>query len=374
MENPETGLDLSCLKTFNEEDEILDMSSTPKENIFKNLVNLIMIGVGLNFKCLTQMMDYFQNLEELVVCRNNCNDFENMDLSKYQNIKRINLEANNIEDHHKLERISQLPKLTKLTLLNNNLTVFRQGENYKNLTSLVASNNKFNSGKCFSQFGKIPKLRHFKFRGNPYCLNTNKRHVLQWAIAENENVRFYNGEDIHSYEVTDAQYYIMRYAFHEFFRIFEKDQFSYKFTNFEKWATEHMPIALKMIEKYENPYPELDEKLRDADNGPVPGQGNNPHMNFIEIFFSVNSGPFLGKDPVPKKYPITTDFLYIRNWVSYVFNIKQKDKIIMQFKVRQNDVFDEIDDLSKGLDFYGFKDGTQVTIDVEGGLDAMEEK
>jgi hypothetical protein len=366
LENPDTGVDFSHLRTYNSENQIASIDEEEQPQIFKYLTNLVMIRVGLTFKKLTPLMTYFQKLEELVICQNNCNDFENMDITKYQNIKRINLESNNIDNTHQLEVLGQIKQLNKLNLIHNSLSEFREGENYQNLTHLVLSDNKFDSGRCFEQLGKIPKLRVFKFRNNPYCKKTSKRHVFQWAIAENPKIRFYNGQDVYSYDITDAQYYMMRYAFHEFFRIFEKDQFTYKFSNFEKWAEQHLPLALKLIEQYENPYPELDEsKRQEGDEGMVPGQSNQPKINYIKVTFVAMAGPLMGKEPIPKTYPITTDFLYIRTWVSQTFKLKDRERIVMKYKVRAHDVFEEVDDLSKGMDFYGFKTGSQVVIELK---------
>jgi len=51
----------------------------------------------------------------------------------------------------------------------------------------------------------------------------------------------------------------MRWGFHEYFRIAKENQMSYKYSKFTEWALENFPISLDLVEKYENPYPEMTE-------------------------------------------------------------------------------------------------------------------
>lgn len=85
-------------------------------------------------------------------------------------------------------------------------------------------------------------------------------------------------------------------------------------------------------------------------------------MNYVKVQFFCNSGPLIGKH-VKKTYPITTDFLYIRNWLKQYFKFKRKEKIQMKYRHQSNEPFAFIDDLTKGLDYYGIKTGSYINVE-----------
>ena len=375
IEDMENGVDLSKLKSYNAGNEILT-SELAKEDVFPRLTNLIMIDTDLTFTKLNLVMPYFQNITELIICNNRCNDFDKIDFSLFQNIERINLENNQIDTKkgHQVELLTQIPKLEMLSLLKNRVKAFKNPEKFTALKNLNVSSNLFNTvTKSLTVFGKIPNLETLRFKHNPYSSSENINHLLQWATAECSKLRQYDGRRIYKSDRADAEYYLMRFAFHEYFRIFKKDQFTYKYVDFKKWAKKIYPTAIKLVEKYENPYPELDkEKLNGEEMGMQPGAIKRVKINYIKVSFICMFGEHLGKKPTRKKYPITTDFLYIRNWVKQFFKAKNKEDIVFKARSREGDPYELIDDLTKGLDFYGLKDGSEILVEMKD--EAQEEK
>jgi 5'(3')-deoxyribonucleotidase len=67
-----------------------------------------------------------------------------------------------------------------------------------------------------------------------------------------------------------------------------------------------------------------------------------------------------------KTYPITTDFLYIRNWIKQYFKFKKKENIVIKYRNDSHDAYTLVDDLTKGLDYYGIKTGSQIAIEEIG--------
>lgn len=68
---------------------------------------------------------------------------------------------------------------------------------------------------------------------------------------------------------------------------------------------------------------------------------------------------------IPKKFPANTDLLYIRSWIGQFFKIKDMSNVVLKYKVRNNDVYDyiDIDEMTKGLDYFGIQSGTEFVID-----------
>lgn len=355
-------IDLSKLNSYNSEGEVMNCELGQNE-IFPRLKNLVMIQMNLNFKKLNKLMPYFQHIDELVICNNFCNDFENIEIDQFKNIRKINLENNKITQEHQIERLAEFEHLERLSLLSNKISKLPVPEKFQKLTHLNISKNSFMDGKIFHQLSYLKNLTHLRMKYNPVNYKYNKGHSRQWAIAEIPNLKHFNGLKVGRSEKTDSEYYIMRHAFHEYFNTHEKTQFNYKYDEFEVWAKENYPISLTLVEKYENPYPEIDlDKLNEQGLGKLPGQKIAPKVHYVRINFLAMTGPFLGKPPFNKKYPITTDFLYIRNWISQYFKIKNKESIILKFRNDRREPYEEIDDLTKGLDFYGMKDGSEVLV------------
>jgi len=84
-------------KTYNEREEVVEVEDIKK--VFKNLSMLVLIDMGLSWKKLREIAPFFGGLKELLVNKNKCNDFENIDeviLEQFKNLELLNLEDNGI--------------------------------------------------------------------------------------------------------------------------------------------------------------------------------------------------------------------------------------------------------------------------------------
>ena len=96
------GMDLRELKeleifsVFEQNEKIKDFNPT---GCFKNLKTLILLDMDLTWLILNKILGIFSNLEELILCRNKLNDFENLTLEMLEtlpNLKFLNIEENEI--------------------------------------------------------------------------------------------------------------------------------------------------------------------------------------------------------------------------------------------------------------------------------------
>ena len=68
------------------------------EEALPRLKKLIAISTGLTFASVDKLAPFVPALEELVLCRNACNDFEHLDAAKFPRLQSLNLENNRITD------------------------------------------------------------------------------------------------------------------------------------------------------------------------------------------------------------------------------------------------------------------------------------
>ena len=330
---------------------------------FPRLKKIIAISTGLTFASFDKIVPFMPVLEELVACRNCCNDFEHLDASKFKHLQSLNLEHNKINDLAQSGLLSKLENLRDLALNQNELTRFQNAAEFKRLENLNLSHNIIADGKVLSDLRNCPSLKSLKINYNPIEQGLNKKDISRRAVAEISTLTRINGMDLNRYERKDCEYYFLRWVFHEYFTIFGLHQLSYKFAAFEVWARDNYPAVFDLIKKYENPYPEVDVKAAEDDRQQILAQAPVQQARYAKLLFSTPIGPLGGKPPLSKNFPRTTDFLYIRNWVSQTFKLPNKEAIIIKFKNGHNQIYENIDDMTKSIDYYDIKDNADVIIE-----------
>lgn len=356
------GYDSLNLQSFNDSNEVLKVED--EKTIFPKLTKLIAITTGLTFRDLNKVVKFMPNLTELVLCKNNCNDFDNMNTDNYKSLVSLNLEDNSIDDHCNFGVLGKLQNLRDLALNHNRINRFQNAEEFGALENLNMSHNAIVDGKIITDLRSCKSLKSLKINYNPIEQGMNKKDITRRAVAEISTLTRINAMDLNRYERKDCEYYFLRWVFHEYFNLHQLHQLSYKFKDFTVWATEHYPAVFSLIEKYENPYPEVDVNVSQEDKvmaGEMQekSQGNR----YTKIIFSTLVGPLCGKPPISKLFPRSTDFLYIRNWVSQTFKIKNKEMIQMKFKNTQGQVYEAIEDLAKTIEFYDIKDNADLLVE-----------
>ncbi len=330
---------------------------------FPRLKKLIAIATSLTFASVDRIAPFLPVLEELVLCRNDCHDFEHLDASKFPLLQSLNLENNKVTDQSQTGLLGKLPSLRELALNQNEVSRFPNPEQFRELENLNLSHNIIADGRVLSDLRNCPKLRSLKINYNPIEQGLNKKDISRRAVAEISTLTRINGMDLGRYERKDCEYYFLRWVFHEYFTVFGLHQLSYKFADFEVWAREHYQAVFDLIKKYENPYPEVDVKAAEEDRQQVLAQAPVHQARYAKLLFSTTIGPLGGKPPLSKNFPRTTDFLYIRNWVSQTFKLPNKEAIAIKFKNGHNQVFENIDDMTKSIDYYDIKDNADVIVE-----------
>jgi len=357
-------IDLSRLRTFNDKQEI----GAIEENqvIFPCLRTLVLIGCDLNFKKMANIIKWFPNITELVLCKNEFNDFENFDPELYQQITHLNLEDNKIiSGVHRFERLQELGNLSALGLRSNKIHAIESPEKFTSLESTNLSENGIVDNKIFECLRKMPKLKYLRFTKNPLNSSHAYSHLRQWCLSEIPNLISYNGATVTKGERTDSEYYFMRWCFHEYFRLHQKTQLSYKYADFESWVTPLYPICLTLIEKHENPYPELSASLiHSLDTGSAGDISLlKSSSSYIRLYFVAYSGVYVGRAPISKRFPSTTDFFYIKNWALTTFKFKNKAKGKLLIRNRVDQMFEEVLEYGKILAEAGVWDCAEVAVD-----------
>lgn len=357
------GYQASQLQSYNNTRQIKIVED--KDAIFPALTKLIAIETGLSFAKLNKVMIFMPKLKELVLCKNDCNDLDNMESSLYQPLVSINLEDNAIDDMCNLSKLSSLPLLRDLALNHNRLNRFPEADKFVSLENLNLSHNAVIDGKIITDLSKSPKLKSLKINYNPMEESINKKDIARRAVAEISTLTRINAMDLGRYERKDCEYYFLRWVFHEYFRIHNLHQLSYKFADFSLWATLNYPSVFELIKKHDNPYPEVqiqadDLEMEKALKLQAPAQQPG---RFTKLIISALVGPLSGKPPISKVFPRTTDFLYIRNWVSQTFQIKNKEAITMKFKNSHAQIYEAIEDWTKSIEFYDIKDNADCIVE-----------
>lgn len=70
-------------------------------NIFKNLKSMVLIDTNLNWRILFKVYPSFPGVEELVLCRNQIHDYENIVFDEehsFKHLKFMNLEETEMTD------------------------------------------------------------------------------------------------------------------------------------------------------------------------------------------------------------------------------------------------------------------------------------
>jgi hypothetical protein len=90
------------------------ISLTKHQPIFPKLKTLVLINTGLKWKSLFKIIRAFSKLKELVLCKNDLTDYENIDQTKFdcfEELLFLNLEDTGLKDFKNLMVFKDLPKL-----------------------------------------------------------------------------------------------------------------------------------------------------------------------------------------------------------------------------------------------------------------------
>ena len=152
--------------------------------MFKKLKTLILIKTGITWKVLRILMESLNNIEELVLCRNNLGkgcDFTAEDLP---NLKFLDLEENNILRFADILSVGNLKSLEKLNINRNEIDSFGKFTGFEKLKILSFENNKFEDRNVLTEFKQFTCLEEIRLKYNPFIKKYDDKYIWQRSIAE----------------------------------------------------------------------------------------------------------------------------------------------------------------------------------------------
>ena len=333
----------------------------PPLGVFDNLKTIILISMKLTWKRFNLLAPIFFNVENLVLCYNKMNDFENFEFSgtDFKNLKFLNMEGNELETFEGVMKFSTAPKLEKLTLSLNKMKDLGKVSGFESLLTLIIEENDVSDFYIFSQMNMFPKLENIRITKNPLSTKHNVLHTRQRAIGEISTLKVINGSELKKYERKDCEIYYLRNTFHEYFEKSGQTAYDYDFAQYSAYCASEHPRIPELIKKYGNPY---DESMRDQKNaGLEGGAGKVNNAGFIKVKLSAYSGAAMGKPPTVKKLTTNTLVTNLKSILAKQFGIPaNKQKIY--YKSDSHDPFSALDEDLKDLAYYGVKDDNEIWV------------
>jgi len=335
-------------------------------SVFPNLKTVILINMNLTWKTLNKVIPAFKDVEEFVICKNKCNDFENLTLAEneFQNLKFLNVEENGLDSFEPiLKKFSHLPKLEKITLNKNNLRGLGKITGFPAVKTIIFEENDLTDFKFLTELNQFPKLEIIRITNNPITKMHNPLHTRQSAIAEIKGLKVVNGSELKKYERKDCEIYYMRKAFEDYFTKSKQVHYDYDYDQFIKFAEERYPRVPELIKMYGNPYEIMPKGMEESkinvgrDEIPV-----KTGARLLKIQLYALSGPYLGKPAMMKKFSDNTLITNLKTIVAKQFGMSP-EKIKLSFSAYPKDPFVSLDDDLKTLFFYGVKDGSEIYAD-----------
>lgn len=171
-----------------------------------------------------------------------------------------------------------------------------------------------------------------------------------------------NGSELSKHERRDCEIYYLRWVFQEYFRLHNTSHEEYLFEDLMKFADEHHKNVAIYIEKYENPFPQINGneelKMTAAKDFTILKKSA-----FIKVSFTVMVGPCTGQNAV-NKFPISNEILFLRNWIKEKFKIKDMNNVQIMFKNQGGVFYETIEecDLTKTIEYYGIGDNAIILV------------
>jgi len=326
-------------------------------NVFSNLNVIALISMNLTWKTLNKVLPMFVNVQELILCSNKLNDFENITIpgSDFKRLECLNLEANSIQEFSGVSKFKDCPRLSKLILNKNNLRDLGTITGFESVLIIILEENNIDDFIVFFQLAQFPRLEIIRVTKNPISKSHSALHIRQRAIAEIKTLKVVNGGELKKYERKDCEIYYLRNAFHEFFDKFGQNGDEYDFDQLKDYCSKCHPRVPELMKMYGNPYEE-------GIKGKPKVEVVRPKAGIlIAIRLNAFSGPHMGKPSVIKKFTDNTLIVNLKAMLSKQYGIAAIQQKVY-CKVSSNDPFIYMEEDLKDLRFYGVKQGDEVWV------------
>lgn len=330
------------------------------QNIFPCLKTLILVEMGLDWHVLSKVLTVFPALEELILCRNHLNDFENLtiDVEKYlKNLKFLNLEENAIGDFSGVLKFSQLKSLEKLTLSRNFFQKFGKFDGFDSVNNLSVEWNLFEDPIILHEMSQFKSLKTLRIKENPLISKYGAPYVRQRAVAENPAIIAINGSDLKKYDRKDFEIFYLRRTFEDFFKSTNSFYYKYDFDDFLNNYCKDHPSIPRLLKIYGNPF-EMD---------PNEGKVEQPVIQknvMLILKITALAGPLVGKDPVKKKFPDSTTIVNLKAVLAKLLSIPlEKINVLYRAPNRTGEPMEVLEEELKSLSYYSVCNGGDIFAD-----------
>jgi len=205
---------LEHLQWLNVSENLLKIPEDYHKYLFPNLKVLICGMMQLTCSDVLQLSKVFPNVEELRVPHNNIDTLDTT-FKDFMELKLLDLEGNQI---HKWDEICKLVVITSLEQINLENTGISKikfdGSNiFQNLKKIIISNNGINDWESVGELNKLPNLEDLRFLKNPILERETYATCIQLILARIGNLKVFNGATIRPDERKGAEYdYIKKYG------------------------------------------------------------------------------------------------------------------------------------------------------------------
>lgn len=355
------------LHKYEEIDVFLNNSSVPalklQAQAFPCLKTLILVEMGLTWSVLQRILCSFPVLEELILCRNQLNDFENLTVSPEEmtpKLRFLNLEENAIADFAGIAKFSKLQELEKLTLSKNFLQNFGEVSGFAKVSTVSIEHNLFEDAIILHELSQFENLKSLRLKENPMIAKYGAPYIRQRAVAENVKLVTINGSDLKKYERKDCEIFYLRKTFEEFFKASNSFYYQYDFEDFlNNFCKKDHPAINRLLKIYGNPF-EMDP---DAKNS----KAEQPILQknvMLTLKISALTGPLVGKEPIKKKFPDSTIIVNLKAVLAKLLTVSAENMMILYRNANNaGEPMEVLEEDLKSLAYYNVSNGGEIFVE-----------
>jgi Leucine-rich repeat (LRR) protein len=342
---------------INSNDTYIDVP--PLGNIFQNLKTLILINMGLNWKILGKILPALLNVESLVLCYNQFNDFDNLKFTgkDFPNLSFLNLEGNGLESFEGVKMFKDAPKLERLIVSKNKIKDLGDATGFENLKQFIIEENEISDFRLFSQLNKFGSVLNLRVTKNPIYNKFTALHIRQRAIAEIKSLTQANGSELKKLERKDCEIYYLRDSFREYFELTGQNPEKYFLDQFLEYCSKNHPRVPELIQLYGNPY-------EDVKTDGTTTTTTRKMASFVNVKLYALCGPSLGKPAQTKKFTDNTLITNLKAMLAKQFGIPANKQRIWH-KADPHDPFVPLEEDLKDLNYYGVREGHEIWVGDE---------
>jgi hypothetical protein len=302
----------------------------------------------------------FPVLEELVLSKNKCLDFESIEIKEgeLQHLKSLDLSENQITSSHAVDLLNKFPNLENLNLTGNYLVDIKTVSKLGRLKALNLHQNQIKEVNFVNDLAKMTCLESLRISDNIVLSTNDSVHVKYLATASLPNIKIMNGTPLTPYQIKDCKIYYWKNPFHEFFVEHNMTHHNFIFSELYMWARDRYVMMSFYLMEFDTPYEcsvqkdfkrfldMSDEQLREETllarektkvNAEIERKKKEEELKkkkaiegaFVTIRFEYQA------DIIIKKIPKKVQMSFVLNFVKTKFKLKNKNDIKMKMIVNE---------------------------------------